>query len=125
MKRKNLLQKAEELRARQNTVSKDIPKAPNKEELLKEMAQVKDELKEIDPKIALLEDQIDELAQMVPNPPLDSVPEGKSEEENQIVNTHGQKPEFDFCRDSAPQARSSADKKNFGKQRQRLFCFVS
>ncbi|MBI4231981.1 serine--tRNA ligase, partial [Candidatus Peregrinibacteria bacterium] len=39
---------------------------------------------------------IDELAQMVPNPPLDSVPEGKSEEENQIVNTHGQKPEFDF-----------------------------
>ena len=33
---------------------------------------------------------------MVPNPPLDSVPEGKDEESNAVIKTHGEKPTFNF-----------------------------
>lgn len=96
VKRKEILIKIEELRAKQNKVSKDIPKAENKEELLKEMGQVKDEIKALEPELEEIEKQIQELALFIPNPPLDSVPEGKDEESNQVVKTYGEKPEFDF-----------------------------
>ena len=93
--RNQALQQVEELRARQNKVSKEIPQAQDKEPLLKEMTQVKEEIKSLEPKVNELEAKIDELAALVPNPPLDSVPDG-GEEENQVVNTHGQQPKFDF-----------------------------
>ncbi len=90
------LQKAESLRARQNEVSKEIPKTENKEKLLKEMGKVKEEIKSLEPEIEKLEKELEELALDVPNPPLDSVPEGKDEEDNKVIKTHGEKPEFDF-----------------------------
>lgn len=94
--RNEKLQKVEALRARQNAVSKDIPTAENKEELLKEMGQVKEEIKSLEPEIETLETELDELALTVPNPTLDSVPEGSGEEDNVVVKTHGEKPVFDF-----------------------------
>lgn len=94
--RNEILQQAEKLRARQNEVSKQIPQTEDKATLLEEMGKVKEELKSLEPKIAELEKQIDELALTVPNPPHDSVPEGKSDEENQVVRTHGSRPNFDF-----------------------------
>lgn len=95
--RNELLQKVESLRARQNIVSKEIPQKQGEEKakLLEEMAQVKTEIKELDPKITSLEAQIDILAQTVPNPPLASTPDG-GEEDFEIVNTWGKKPNFDF-----------------------------
>jgi seryl-tRNA synthetase len=94
--RKNYLQRLEKLRARQNEVSKLIPQTDNKEELLKEMNEVKAEAKEIEPKITHLETQIDHLALQVPNPPHESVPDGKDDSCNQVARTEGTKPEFDF-----------------------------
>lgn len=94
--RNEKLQKVEALRARQNMVSKDIPTAENKEELLKEMGQVKEEIKSLEPEIEKLETELDELALAVPNPTLDSVPDGGGEEDNVVVKTHGEKPVFDF-----------------------------
>ncbi|MDA1060608.1 MAG: serine--tRNA ligase, partial [bacterium] len=94
--RNEKLQEMESLRARQNQVSKEIPNAKNKEELLKEMAAVKTQIKSFEPTIQKLEDQLDKLALQIPNPPLDSVPEGRDEEDNEIVRTHGEKPKFDF-----------------------------
>lgn len=95
-KRNELTQKADELRARQNEVSKQIPQTDDKENLLKEMGQVKEAIKNLEPEIQNLEDEIDSLAQTIPNPPLASVPEGKDEESNEIVRTVGEKPTFDF-----------------------------
>ena len=94
--RSEKLQKVEALRARQNEVSKLIPQAENKEELLAEMKTVKDEIQSLQPELEKIENQIDELAASVPNPPLDSVPEGGDEEDNVVINPHGEKPEFDF-----------------------------
>jgi len=95
-KRKDILQQIEELRAKQNKVSKEIPKAENKEELLKEMGEVKEEIKALEPKLEEIEKELTPLILQVPNPTLDSVPEGKDEKDNQIIKTHGEKPIFDF-----------------------------
>ncbi len=96
-KRSEKLQKLEELRARQNEVSTHIPKAKDEEkaQLLAEMAKVKGETKILEPEIAELETEIDSLALNVPNPPLDSVPDG-TEEDNKGFKTHGEKPKFNF-----------------------------
>lgn len=96
--RKELLQKTENLRATQNKVSKDIPAAQGteKEKLLQDMTKIKEEQKELEPKIAELEEQIDAIALLVPNPVLDSVPVGPDESGNTVEKTVGKKPEFDF-----------------------------
>lgn len=97
-KRKSNLLKIEELRARQNEVSKDITKADKDEKakLIKEMSQVKEDLKNLEPELKILEDEIDALALMVPNPPLADVPDGPDDSGNVVIRTHGKKPEFDF-----------------------------
>lgn len=96
--RKELLQKVEELRAKQNEVSKQIPNAQQeeKQKLLADMSEVKDELKLLDPKLQELENEIDALAAYMPNPPLDSVPEGKDDSLNQVLTTFGEKTIFNF-----------------------------
>lgn len=94
--RNEKIQKVEALRARQNVVSKDIQNASNKEALLEEMKQVKEDIKNLEPSIEALENEIDTLALLVPNPPLDSVPDGKDDTDNAPIYTHGQRPEFDF-----------------------------
>ncbi len=94
--RKEKIQKFESLRARQNEVSKLIPTTDDKTSLLEEMKNVKEEIKKLEPSIETLEKEIEELALLVPNPPLDSVPEGKDEESNKVIKTHGKKPKFDF-----------------------------
>lgn len=93
-KRNEKLQEAEKLRARQNEQSRSITKAPSKK-FLEEMKEVKEQAKKLEPEIAQLEDELDALIQVVPNPPLDSVPDG-TEEDNKPFKTHGEKPKFDF-----------------------------
>lgn len=96
-KRNEKLSHLESLRARQNEVSKLIPSSEKdeKENLLAEMSKVKEETKSLEPEIAKLESEIDKLAIQVPNPPLDSTPDG-TEEDNKPSKTHGEKPKFDF-----------------------------
>ena len=95
-KRNENLQKVEGLRAQQNEVSKKISQSEDKAALIEEMAKVKEEIKTLEPKIEELENEIDTLAATVPNPTFDSVPDGKDEEDNEIIKTHGEKPKFDF-----------------------------
>ncbi len=96
--RKELIQKIEQLRARQNEVSKLIPQTDGDEKakLLEEMKSVKEAIQKDEPEMEVLESEITALASLVPNPPLDSVPEGGGEEDNQVVNMHGKQPQFDF-----------------------------
>ncbi len=94
--RNEKIQKIEQLRARQNEVSKQIPKTTDKTNLLEEMGEVKQKIKTIEPEITKLEEQIDKIAVNVPNIPHESVPEGKDDEENVVIKTHGKKPEFNF-----------------------------
>lgn len=98
--RNELLQKVERLRADQKARSKSWTSFEPKDKKFEnpmqgELSRIKQRIKEMDPKIASLEAQIDSLAQIVPNPPLPSTPDG-GEEDFEIVNTWGKKPEFDF-----------------------------
>lgn len=94
---KEKLIKLENLRARQNEVSKEIPNATdNKESLLEEMKRVKEEIKTLEPELEPLEKEIEELALFVPNPISSTTPVGKDETENIVIKTHSTKPEFDF-----------------------------
>ncbi len=92
----NLLQEIEDKRAKQNKVSKEIPKTQNKEKLLKEMQKIKKEIKALEPKITKIENELEILLLKVPNPTLPSVPEGKDESYNEIIKTVGEKRIFDF-----------------------------
>ncbi len=92
-----LLQEAESLKARQNAIAKEIPQASpeEKEKLLEGSKSVKEQLKEIDPKLKNVETQLEAVALTIPNSPLESVPAGKDDSENVIIKTVGGKPQFE------------------------------
>ena len=92
------LQKVEEYRAEKNAVSKQIPN------LTPDDRQVKiAEMKELDVKLTESEESLNKLfvqlkegADKLPNPPHESVPEGKTDEDNIPEKTVGDIPKFDF-----------------------------
>ncbi len=89
--RRQLIQEIEELRKEGNEVAsqgKDADRERGKD--IKEKIKVKEgELKGV-------EEQFNERMMEIPNPPLDDVPEGKSEEDNKVIKEWGDIPEFDF-----------------------------
>ncbi len=92
---KKLKTEAENLKAEQNRIAKEIPQATDKTPLLEQSKNLKDQLKTLEPKIDELKIKLDELILTIPNPALESVPEG-SEADNKPFKTVGTKPEFDF-----------------------------
>ena len=55
-----------------------------------------DEVKEKEHKLAAIEAEIEKILLVVPNPPHESVPDGKDEKDNRQVSIWGEKPRFDF-----------------------------
>ncbi len=96
--RRALMFEIENLKATQNRISKEIPKAAaaDKENLLAQSKQTKERMKELEPKLEELKNKLDAELIQIPNPTLDSVPEGKDESGNLVIKTVGKKPEFDF-----------------------------
>lgn len=99
-KRRDLIQETETLKSRRNTVSQEVAKlkrsGEDAESLILEMREVGDRIKELDDELRLLEVQVEELTQAIPNIPSESVPVGKSEEDNVELRKHGEVPSFDF-----------------------------
>lgn len=99
-KRRELLQESESLKNRRNMVSAEVAKRKkNKEdadELIIEMREVGDRIKELDDEVRALEAQIDELMLAIPNIPHQDVPIGASEEENVEVRRWSEPRQFDF-----------------------------
>lgn len=93
-----LLKEAEELQAKRNRTSKEMPKLTGgaKKEALSEMQFVKERLGELEPKLKKMEGELEALLMMLPNPALPSVPVGKDEKDNEIVRTVGKPPKFSF-----------------------------
>ena len=92
------LQKVEEYRAEKNAVSKQIPNLTPDERQAKIA-----EMKELDVKLTESEEglnklcvQLKEETDKLPNPPHESVPEGKTDEDNISEKTVGDIPKFDF-----------------------------
>ncbi|MFK4475538.1 seryl-tRNA synthetase [Paenibacillus sp. RC73] len=100
VRRRELLQESEALKNRRNVVSGEVAKLKknkeNADDLIAEMRQVSDRIKELDEQVRELEAQIDELVMSIPNIPNESVPVGASEEDNVEIRRWSEPREFSF-----------------------------
>jgi seryl-tRNA synthetase len=97
--RRGFLSEVEALKARRNTVSKEIGKMKDgdkRQALIEEMREVGERIKGLDDQVRQVEVQLNEAMLQVPNMPHESVPVGRDESENVVVRTWGQPKEFDF-----------------------------
>jgi seryl-tRNA synthetase len=98
--RRELLQESEGLKNRRNVVSGEVAKLKknkeNADDLITEMRQVSDRIKELDEQVRELEVQIDELVMSIPNIPNETVPVGASEEDNVEIRRWSEPREFSF-----------------------------
>lgn len=86
-KKRDYLQKIENLRSEQNKIGKtDIAKAQA----------IKIEIKNLEPELANFEKELQALLRQVPNLPLEDVPVGKDDRENVVLREEGEKPKFSF-----------------------------
>jgi seryl-tRNA synthetase len=89
-KYRKILKQNEDLKSKRNKVTEEISKNPaNKAELIKEMQELKQKIKEDDEEIKKLDDELSEKLLYVPNIPDESVPIGKSAEDNKIIRQNG------------------------------------
>ncbi|MDI3534071.1 MAG: seryl-tRNA synthetase [Thermosediminibacterales bacterium] len=99
-KRRELLYEVEQLKNTRNVVSQEIGRLKKEgkdaEKRILEMREVSQKIKEMDDQIKQVEEQIKEFLLRVPNIPHESVPVGKSEDDNVPVRHWGQPTEFDF-----------------------------
>ncbi|MDB4977842.1 MAG: serine--tRNA ligase [Candidatus Peribacteria bacterium] len=97
-KRKTLLQRVEEMRARKNKVSKDVPtlKGDEKDAAIKDMKELGETLKKDEEELTQLEAEWQMMQLRIPGIPLPNVPVGKDDSENAEVRTWGTVPSFDF-----------------------------
>jgi seryl-tRNA synthetase len=94
-----LQQHIDEIRAKQNLVSKRIPDLKTdaeKAELIKSIGYYKNDLKNLEQDLREVMEKWRNLMLQVPNIPDVSVPDGKSDASNQEIKSWGEKPHFDF-----------------------------
>ncbi len=100
IKRRDLLKEVEQLKSIRNNVSKEVANlkaaGENVDSLIIRMREVGDKIKEIDNVIREYEEQINDILLRIPNIPHESVPIGKSEEDNVVIRQWGEKRTFNF-----------------------------
>jgi seryl-tRNA synthetase len=98
-KRRMLLTEVEQLKAERNAVSKEIGKmkdAAEREQKIAAMREVGDRIAALDKEVAEVEAQLDSFVAALPNIPDERTPVGASEDDNVVIRTVGELPEFDF-----------------------------
>ena len=96
-RRRQMIQKGEELRARRNEASKQISRMRERPpDLIEELRKVGDEIKLFEQEVTGLETDIHDLLLEIPNLPLDDVRPGLGEEDNLVLRTCGEPRSFDF-----------------------------
>ena len=100
--RRETLAELESLKSTRNRVSREIGALMGQKKLVEAEAK-KEETRDLGEKINVLEKRVnqadsdrDRLMLQVPNLPHESVPVGRSAEDNPLVRSHGHKPEFAF-----------------------------
>jgi seryl-tRNA synthetase len=100
--RRKILSEVESLKAQRNRVSKDIgalmaqKKAAEADAKKTQTREMGDQISVLDKQATAAETALTNLMLQLPNLPHESVPEGKSAEDNPVVRVHGEKPVFDF-----------------------------
>jgi len=98
--RKELQVETQRLQSERNSQSKSIGQAKAKGEdvsaILETVSKIGDQLKETDEKLKVVQQQIEDIVLNIPNLPDDSIPEGKSEDDNREERKWGTPKTFDF-----------------------------
>ena len=98
-KRRALLTEVETLKAERNTVSKAIgamKDAADREQKIAAMREVGERIATLDKEVAEVEAELNSILSALPNIPDARTPIGTSEDDNVVLRTIGQIPEFDF-----------------------------
>lgn len=100
-KQKNTLQgQADKAKAEMNQISKEIGilfregKKDEAETAKERTSELKENIKQYDTDFTAIEEKVYQLQVLLPNLPHDSVPQGKGEEDNEVVKTGGVMPEM-------------------------------
>jgi seryl-tRNA synthetase len=99
-KRRSILTEVEEMKAKQNSVSKEIPKLKKEGKdpasLLAEMRELSDKIKELDGEVKEIDIELKDTLLRIPNTPHESVVEGETDEDNVEIRKYGEPTEFNF-----------------------------
>jgi len=97
--RRALIQETESLKAERNAVSKEIGRMKDPAERqakIDAMRQVGDRISAVDDQLRDVETALNDVVSGLPNLPDERTPYGVDEDENPVISTHGEIPEFDF-----------------------------
>jgi seryl-tRNA synthetase len=103
-RRRELNTRVDQVRTDQNRLSEKVEEAaragdadtPEVRKWREESSSLKEELKRIEPELAELRKQQDELLATLPNLPDPEAPDGMTEEDAQVLREVGERPRFDF-----------------------------
>lgn len=99
-KRRELLAEVEQLKNKQNTASRDVPKLKKEGKdtsaLFTEMRELSAEIKVLDAEVSKVEDELRQALLYVPNTPHPDVPSGEDDSENLELRRFGEPTEFTF-----------------------------
>jgi seryl-tRNA synthetase len=101
-RRRKLLTEVEALKSQRNRASKEIgalmaqKKIEEAEARKRETREIGDRIGAMDKEAASVEQARDRLMLEIPNLPHETVPAGKSAEDNPVIRTNGEKPRFEF-----------------------------
>lgn len=99
-RRRELLLKAEQLKATRNKASETIALLKREKKdagtVIKEMQSVAEEIKTLDQEMRKIEEEIEMELLQIPNTPESSVPDGRSEQDNVVIREWGTKKTFSF-----------------------------
>ncbi len=98
--RRELILQTESLKAKRNAVSQEVASRKqnkqNADDLIEDMRTVGDQIKALDDRLKLLDDEQTYILMRLPNIAHESVPYGRSEEDNPEIRKHGSLPTFSF-----------------------------
>ncbi len=99
-KRRTLINSSEQLKAKQNADSKQIPQMKKQgldtSELMAEMKELSDKIKLYDEELSAVDAQISQLLLNIPNIPNENIPIGRNEQDNVEMRKVGEIRSFDF-----------------------------
>lgn len=100
LQRRELLAEVEQMKAKQNEITKKIPQmkkaGENTDAVFAEMKELSAEIKELDTKVSAIDEELRGYMLKIPNIPNASVPVGKDDSENVEMRRWGDPRNFDF-----------------------------
>ncbi len=94
--RRTLQQQAEGLRQQRNELTAQTKGQKPSDDQISKGRELRDQLNDIEHKLAAVDQEYIVLLKQVPNMPADDVPVGATEDENQVTKTVGEPTQFDF-----------------------------